>query len=539
MTVEARPRALIVHDDPATAQLITQALAGSFAIVAAADGWAGLEKASEPGLDLIVATTALPRMGSARMILAIRQLPHLDGVPILILSPTAEDPARATLLREGAQDYVIQPFTAEELRARAMNLVRVKRLRDALQFEAPGGAGGDLEGLAREILADRQRALQALRNVEMASAGKDEFLAVLSHELRTPLNAILGWTTILQRAELGDTERRRAVDVIARNARAQSRLIEDLVDVSAMVRGRLRLTLERISLRPVLGEALDAARPAAEDKRIALHWHFDADDIVVDADADRLRQVVHNLLVNAVKFTPEDGHVMLRAERDAETIAISVEDTGIGIDADFLPHVFERFAQHTPGTTRTARGLGLGLAIVRHLVELHGGAVDAASAGPGQGATFTVRLPRPDAVRRSDVVPAKSASTPLLGVRVLFVEDDEDTREMVAYAIEQYGAIVEAVPSVRAAMDRLDAFNPDLLLSDIGLPEEDGYDLVRMIRSQGRRLPSIALTAYTRPEDRQTALSAGYWHHVGKPVDIAELVSTITAVATMSREDER
>jgi CheY-like chemotaxis protein/anti-sigma regulatory factor (Ser/Thr protein kinase) len=360
---------------------------------------------------------------------------------------------------------------------------------------------------------------------------------VLSHELRTPLHAILGWTTILQRTELGETERRRAIEVVARNARDQARLIEDLLDVSAMIRGRVRLQRERLSVRPVLGEALDTARPAADAKRIALHWHCDADDIVLDADADRLRQVVHNLLVNAVKYTPEDGHVMLRVEREDAAIAISVEDTGIGIDPEFLPRVFDRFAQYAPGTTRDSRGLGLGLAIVRHIVELHGGTVDATSPGRGQGATFTVRLPRPDAVGRQNALPSPSASTPLLGVRILFVEDDDDTRQMVTYALEQYGAIVDGVRSVRAAMDRLDDFDPALLLSDIGLPEEDGYDLVRLLRSQGRRIPSIALTAYASAEDRQTALSAGYWHHVGKPVDIVELVSTIATVAAMKRED--
>ena len=537
LAVDARPRALVVTDDPAIAHLATEALAGAFAVVTATDGWLGLERASEPGLDLVITAIALPRMSGERMIVAIRQQRHLDSLPILILSQ-ADDPRRASLLRTGAQDYVIQPFTAEELRVRAMNLAGVKRLRDVLQFEAPGQAG-DLEGLVREILADKHRALQALRNVEATSAAKDEFLAVLSHELRTPLNAILGWIAILQRADLGDTERRRAIEVIARNARAQARLVEDLLDVSAMIRGRLRLSLEPISLRPVLGEALDTARPAADDKRVAVHWHCDAGDIVVNADADRLRQIVHNLLVNAIKFTPADGHVMLRVEREAETIAIRVEDTGIGIEAEFLPHVFERFAQRTPGTTQVSRGLGLGLAIVRHLVELHGGAVEAASAGPGQGSTFTVRLPRPDAARRAEALPARTASTPLLGVRVLFVEDDEDTRDMVTFAIGQYGAIVEAVASVREALDRLDAFQPDLLLSDIGLPEEDGYELMRLLRSQGRRIPSIALTAYARAEDRQSALSAGYWHHVGKPVDIAELVSTISTVATMTREEER
>jgi signal transduction histidine kinase/ActR/RegA family two-component response regulator len=503
-TTETRARALVVAHDEAMRRFVADALSDAFAVVTAADGWAGLEMASEPALDLIITEIALPRMSVEELIVAIRRQPHLDGVPILIISAKADEPARAQLLRDGAQDYVVSPFSAEELRARAINLAGVKRLRD----------------------------------VEAASVAKDEFLAMLSHELRTPLNAILGWVSILQRADIGEAERTRATEVIARNARAQARLVDDLLDVSAMIRGRLRLSLEPVPLRPVLDEAIDTARPAADAKRIALHWHCDAGDLVVTGDGDRLRQVIHNLLVNAIKFTPEDGYVMVRVGRADDVIAIAVEDTGVGIAPELLPHVFERFAQGTPGTTSIARGLGLGLAIVRQLVELHGGAVEATSAGLGQGATFTVRLPAVGGATALSALPATTASTRLLGVRVLFVEDDEDTRQMVASALERYGAIVEPVSSVRAAMERLDGFRPDLLLSDIGLPEEDGYELMRLVRSQGRRIPSIALTAYTRPEDRQTALSAGYWHHVGKPVDIGELVTTISTVATMKREDQ-
>jgi signal transduction histidine kinase len=534
--LDTRWRALVVTEDDGTARSVTEALQDAFVVVIAAEGWSGLETASEPDLDVVVTDVALSGMSAEAMIATIREQPHLDGLPILLLSASADDPVRARLLRAGAQDYVVKPFAPEELRARAVSLAGVKRLRDVLQSEV-ASRDADLEQLAREVMADRQRALQALRNAEAASTAKDEFLAMLSHELRTPLNAMLGWLSILQRAELGDAERARAVEVIARNARSQARLVEDLLDVSAMIRGRMRLQLDRLGLRSVVGEALDAARPAAEAKRVALHWHCDDDGLVVDGDPDRLRQVVHNLLVNAIKFTPENGHVMVRVERDQDAVAVSIEDTGVGIDPEFLPHVFERFAQGSPGTTRMSRGLGLGLAIVRHLVELHGGTVHATSAGIGHGATFTVRLPRPGTKIGEVAAPRTTGAPALLGLRVLFVEDDEDTRQMVGYALEHYGAIVAPVASVREAMDRLEDFHPDLVLSDIGLPEADGYELMRLIRARGRRIPSIALTAYARAEDRQAALSAGYWHHIGKPVDIGELVTTMSAVAGMKDDD--
>jgi CheY-like chemotaxis protein len=294
---------------------------------------------------------------------------------------------------------------------------------------------------------------------------------------------------------------------------------------------------------PILGEALDAVRPSAQAKKVEIHWHCDAGDLIVIGDADRLRQVLHNLLVNAIKFTPEGGHVMLRASLANDGVVISIEDTGIGIEPQFLPHVFDRFAQADRGRTRGAGGLGLGLAIVRHLVQLHGGAVEATSKGKGYGATFTVRLP---AVRRDpepgalvpDEYSATSRRPALLGLRILFIEDDPETQEVVALALEENGAVVRAAASMRDALDRIDEFGPDLLLSDIGLPEEDGYALMRAIRSRGREIPAIALTAYTRPEDKQTALAAGYWHHMAKPIDVTELVTTISAVAAMWANEE-
>jgi signal transduction histidine kinase/ActR/RegA family two-component response regulator len=533
--LEARPRrwrALVVEHDIGLSRVIADTLADVFDVTTAPDGWRGLE-AVDATFDLIVVETAGPRVSGEQMIGAIRQQ-KLGDVPILIISnPDAS--RRARLLREGAQDYVVKPFAPEELRTRAVNLAAAKRAREMLQGDGINGSL-DLETLTRHALAERQAARTAVEEAERASRAKDDFLAVLSHELRTPLNAILGWISILQRVGLGIPERERALDVIARSARAQARLVDDLLDASAMIRGRVKLRLDTLGLPPILGEALDAVRPSAEAKNIQIHWHAAAADLVVVGDADRLRQVVRNLLVNAIKFTPEGGHVMMRAGAESGAVVVSIEDTGIGIEPQFLPHVFDRFAQAERGRTRGSGGLGLGLAIVRHLVELHGGAVEATSKGRGCGATFTVRLP---AIRRDSdpsAVVSGAADPPkavLLGRRILFVEDDATTQEIVSLALETSGAIVSAAASMREALDRIDAFRPDLILSDIGLPEEDGYALMRAIRSRGRQTPAIALTAYTRPEDKQTALAAGYWHHMAKPIDVTELVTTISAVAAM------
>jgi signal transduction histidine kinase len=385
-----RPRVLVVDDSPEMLRLVDGLLSEDFNVVTASDAPTALEKATQPGLDLIITDIMMPGMSGEQLIAAIRRRPELGNIPILILSAKANDALRARLLREGVQDYVVKPLSGEELRARALNLAQVKRARDVLQTELMSQSH-DLEALARQLAAEKQRALEAQRKADLASRAKDEFLAVLSHELRTPLNAILGWLTILRRAATGTPEHERALDVIERNARAQGRLVDDILDVSAMIQGRMRLRLDPLRLGPVLAAALDAVRPAAEAKGVEILSHCDERELTVHGDADRLRQVFYNLLNNAIKFTPEGGHVMVGAGLVDDAIVVSVQDTGIGIEAAFLPHVFDRFGQ---GNATGARGgLGLGLAIARHLVELHGGRIEARSAGEGRGATFTVRLP--------------------------------------------------------------------------------------------------------------------------------------------------
>jgi PAS domain S-box-containing protein len=373
-----------------------------------------------------------------------------------------------------------------------------------------------------------------------ASRLKDEFLATLSHELRTPLNAMLGWARLLRNGELDQETAARAIDSIERNTQAQSQLVSDILDVSRIITGKLRLELRPLELGPVVDAALDAIRPAAVAKGVDLKATLEP-SLPLSGDADRLLQVVWNLLSNAVKFTPRGGSVSLEAGRAGEhAIEIAVQDTGVGISRDFVPYVFDRFRQGDASTTRAHGGLGLGLAIVRHLVELHGGSVEAHSGGQNQGARFTVRLPaaapaaaqahEAPAVRRREGDLFSRVSSSLDGVRILVVDDEADTRELVKVTLRQYGATVVTAPSVEEALDTFDKFQPQVVFADIAMPGKDGYSLVRQLRAlpeeSGGRVPVIALTAYARNEDRARALSAGFDAHLAKPAEPAELAWT-------------
>jgi CheY-like chemotaxis protein len=387
---------------------------------------------------------------------------------------------------------------------------------------------------------DRLRA--ALAAAEEANRLKDEFLAVLSHELRTPLNAILGWARMLRAGTLAEADVPRALETIERNAQAQAQLIEDLLDVSRIVSGKLRLDMRPVDIGEVVEEAIDTVRPTADARGVALTvllGHVGP----VSGDAQRLQQVVWNLLSNSIKFTPPGGRVDVRVDQAGSMVRIMVSDSGQGIDSEFLPHVFDRFRQasSTPGQTRR-KGLGLGLAIVRHLVEAHAGGVSASSDGLGKGASFIVELPV--MVGRSVLsteVPHGYAPTALettlslAGVDLLVVDDDADARDMLQIALQQYGATVRVAASADEAFTALAERPPDVLVSDIEMPDENGYDLVRRLRHSDdqrlRRLPAVALTAYARTEDRVKALLAGFQTHVPKPVEPAELVTVIASLA--------
>jgi signal transduction histidine kinase len=379
----------------------------------------------------------------------------------------------------------------------------------------------------------------ARTEAESANRAKDEFLAILSHELRTPLTPILAWTRLLRDGALDPGTAARGLDAIERNALGQTQLVDDLLDVSRIVSGKMRV--DRCPLDPVavVRAACDSARPAADAKGLTLTITLDAAGAIVLADPDRLRQVVANLLSNAVKFSPRGGRVDVTVRRGAATVDIVVADTGAGIPADVLPHVFERFRQADSTSTRAHGGLGLGLAIVRHLVELHGGRVVAESPGENRGATFRVTLPVESATTAPTAetrVPLRAAGVVRLdGRRVLVVDDDRDTLEMLCALLAQAGADVRAAGSVREALDTFAAWRPDVLVTDIGMPGEDGHALIRTLRERERAgdgaLPAIALTAYARPEDRAAALAAGFDVHVAKPIDPSALLALLAHLA--------
>ncbi len=407
------------------------------------------------------------------------------------------------------------------------------------------------QALERARLYETEQRLRA--EAEAANRLKDEFLATVSHELRTPLTAIVGWSNMLRANVLDEESKARAVEIIERNAKAQTQIVEDLLDVSRIITGKLTLDTRAAELASVVEAALESVRPAAAKKGLTIRSEVEPGVGAVWGDPARLEQVMWNLLANAVKFTPAGGEVSVRLSRAGRRVRVAVADTGQGIAPEFLPFVFHRFRQADGSTTRAHGGLGLGLAIVRQLVEMHGGTVNAESAGAGRGATFTVELPVMAAgpvgsgtCRRTRPPPATPAddgasaaaldpATTLADLRVLLVDDEPDARLLLTTVLEQRGAHVLAVASAPQALAALAAFRPDIIVSDIGMPGEDGYSLLRKVRSlapaDGGRVPAVALTAYAREEDRMRALRAGYQVHVAKPVNPAEFVAVVGALA--------
>lgn len=384
------------------------------------------------------------------------------------------------------------------------------------------------------------------RQAEESNRLKDEFLATISHELRTPLSAILGWARMLRMGQLSEENSVKALETIERNARAQAQLVDDLLDVSRIITGKLRMDVQPADPNTFIDAAVEAVRPAAEAKGVRVQKVMDTGAIAIPGDPVRLQQVVWNLLSNAIKFTPRGGRVQIRSQRVNSHLEIVVTDTGQGIAADFLPHVFDRFRQADQRTSRQHGGMGLGLAIVRHLVELHGGSVRANSEGEGHGSTFTVMLPitpiyqvdesggRVHPGARDLLPPVDDCADRLDGLHILVVDDEADTRDLLKQGLEYCGANVEVVGTANEALESLASNAPDILISDIGMPVVDGYDLIKQVRglppNRGGRIPAIALTAYTRTEDRLQSLRAGYDMHVPKPVELAELVAVAATV---------
>jgi signal transduction histidine kinase/ActR/RegA family two-component response regulator len=525
-----------------------------------------------------LARTAVPRFASYCIVCGLEE----DGTP-RFLHAVHEDPAKEATMRAMRERYafghhhpidevartgksklerVIDAAWVRQIAEDDEHLAMLHSIPTASSIVVPLNARGHTLGVLSFGLAEghyekadvalaeelAHRAALALDNARLyheaqeASRVKDEFLGVVSHELRTPLNAILGWARMLRTGTVREGSQPRALEAIERNAINQARLIDDLLDASRITAGKMRLDASIIQLSPVIEAAVQAVTPGATAKDICIQTAFEQGESPVLGDPSRLQQIVWNLLSNAIKFTPKGGRIEVRLTRAGDEATLIVSDNGRGIRADLLPHVFERFRQGDGTLTRHSGGLGLGLSIVRHLVEAHGGTVRAESPGADQGATFTVKLPiaKPSAqTASSPAVDANRSDTPVLsGVRVLVVDDEPDAREILAEVLSQAGAEVKTAAEPAEALNVLSDFMPDVLVSDLAMPGQDGLTLIRKIRARApdkvSLIPAIALTAYARPEDRVQALAAGFQMHVPKPVDPTELVVTIASLRAMT-----
>lgn len=537
-------------------------------LVRANSGRAALKEVLRHDFALILLDVAMPDMDGYETATLIRGRERSRETPIIFL--TANYRSDSHVFRGysvGAVDYIFKPFSPEILTSKVAVFVELYQKREALkkQTQALQRAQAELEDRVRartqelaeandslmqeieerrrietERLALLEREQVARAHAEAVNRLKDEFLATLSHELRTPLNAILGWAHLLASGRNDPAMLERAISVIRNNAMAQSQLIEDILDVSRIIGGKLRLKLGPVQLSDVIGAALDSVTPAADAKCITVVR--DVDDVPpIHGDADRLQQVAWNLLSNAVKFTPRDGQVTVRLHQHGDDLVLQVQDTGVGISPDFLPHVFDRFSQADGSATRRHGGLGLGMAIVRHLVELHGGTVRAESDGENQGATFTAVLPVRATIQAHDddtdhPAPHLSLDEPnelpyLAGITVLVVDDDPDSRGFLCTLLAGQGATVTGAGSTQEALEAFSAHRPEVIVSDIGMPGEDGYALIRRVRAlseiEGGGTPAIALTAYVRLEDEHAALAAGYDRYLRKPVVVSELIGKV------------
>jgi signal transduction histidine kinase len=560
-----KPVNILVVDDRDENLLALEAVLSDpgYRIVRARSGREALKEVLDQDFALILLDVQMPGVDGYETAVLIRERQRSRQTPIIFL--TANDFGSQHVFRGytvGAVDYLVKPVAPDVLRSKVAVFVELFNKQEALRLaqeelesrvlertrelaSANVALSAEIEERTkieqeRVILLRREQA--ARLDAEAANRLKDEFLATLSHELRTPLNAIMGWAHVLGQSAGDRPTVQRAAEVIRQNAAAQAQLIEDILDVSRIVGGRVVLDTRPVQVREVIEAAIEALAPAALAKNIQVERRLRV-DVQVFGDRDRLQQVVWNLVSNALKFTPKGGRVEVELSEEDGDAGVRVSDTGIGIAADFLPFVFDRFRQADSSMSRRHSGLGLGMAIVRHLVELHGGTVSVESEGDGKGATFRLRLPKgAAAVASAEVVEALSNHTNgplpelehLHGVHVLIVEDDADSRDVLALLLQKLGALVEAVPTVREALDRVASRRPDVLVSDIGMPEEDGYSLIRRVRQMpddaANKLPAIALTAYARQQDAEAAIGAGFDYHLPKPVAPADLIKAIKKV---------
>jgi signal transduction histidine kinase len=541
-TGQPRARILLADDNADMREYVRRLLAPKYEVVAVADGETALGTARHKDFDLILSDVMMPKLDGFGLLKALRGDDRTATIPVILLSARAGEESSVEGFGAGADDYLVKPFSARELLARVEAHLSLQRIRR------------ESEEALLKLMASEQ---EARKSAEIANHIKDDFLALLSHELRTPLNAIVGWTHLLKSGKLNDLDRRRGIEVIERNAAAQRAIIDELLDISRIVTGKLKLDPKPVELSGVIESAIDAIRPAADAKNIQIFTALDNTAELVMGEPVRLQQVVWNLLSNSVKFTPNHGHIEIELKPAGRNVQIVVRDTGEGIDAEFLPYMFERFRQADTSSRRVHGGLGLGLSIVSSLVGMHGGEVKAASDGRGKGATFTVALPMlsvSDLDGLSEVSPEFSAQLLtfrpqqngaadknvelypelLKGVRVLSVDDQQDTRELITLALARYGAEVKAIDSASTALQLIKEWKPHVVVSDIGMPGMDGYDFMRRLReleTEGERIPAIAVTGYAGAIDESKALDAGYEVHLSKPIELNKLVSVIARVS--------
>jgi signal transduction histidine kinase len=496
------------------------------------------EKTDEGAGAALVAEEALSPEGARRLLDTLARQPPWSDFPLVVLTGGGESAPGGTDILKSLGDAVNVTLVERPTRViTVLSAVRSALRARRRQYEVRAHLKAE-----RQAQVERERLLEeavaARAEAEAVNRAKDVFLATLSHELRTPLTAIMGWARMLRNPDADAGLITRGLEVIERNAEAQHQLIRDLLDVSRIISGKLSLKTHQLKLAPVVEAALDSVRQAADAKAIRLGAEYGGEADLVTGDPDRLQQVIWNLLSNAIKFTPKGGSVGVRVEREGSDVLVKVSDTGQGIAPEFLPHVFERFRQADGSTTREHGGLGLGLAIVRHLVEQHGGRVTAESAGERRGSVFTISLPIAAVKAPSEAPgttgqqpsrrPPEDVALPLYGVRVLVVDDQPDARDLLALVLGRAGAQVSTAASAAEALELYVREGVEVLVSDIGMPVEDGYSLVSRIRSTpAGRIPAVALTAYATEEDRQRALAAGFDAHVAKPVEPTELVSVI------------
>ena len=532
-------RVLIVDDDAALLIALPETLElkmPSITVDTADSAANALIRIAETDYDAIVTDIKMPGMDGLALLREIRVL--RPATPTLLITGHGDHDLAIQALRGGAYDFIQKPIDRDYFVAALSRAIQLRQMSRRIDDQQSA-----LERHAHELEAIVEERTHELRE---ANRIKDEFLATLSHELRTPLNSMFGWIHLLREGALDQETAAKAIRTIERNTKSLAEIISDLLEVSRIITGKLKLDVHPIELGPVIEAALEAVRPAIDAKDIDLRLSIAAPVGEVLGDPSRLQQVVWNLLSNAIKFTPAEGRVEVKLEGVGSNARITVSDSGAGISGEFLPYVFDRFRQADSTFTRKHGGLGLGLAIVRHLVELHGGTVDADSPGEGKGATFAATFP----LLGSTVVTAYehgltavrgSVAGKLDGLRVLIVDDEADARELLSAILEQRGAHVTTAASAAEALDYLqrDGGLPDVLVSDLGMPREDGFDLIRKVRTlepeRGGRIPAIALTAYARNEDRAQALAAGYEMHVSKPVEPAQLSDALNALVRNGR----